>query len=236
VSGRALAISFFDPAREIYGTARAGATILFEGRHPVPHSDGPAISQEDGRWRADLAGVLQLELAPVAEPAGLGEELTAEVCRVRGRAGGREVDCLGTVAETHSPPRWEELDALRSLSALVDEGNAFLALARRPRGALGHGQEHVVARLLRDGRLLAVEDARISTVYDSDGRQRSAGLELWLPDQELPHRGSGIVIAGSSIDLEGLRVHTAVFRWRLDGREAIGAYELMARSEPPAAA
>jgi hypothetical protein len=27
-----------------------------------------------------------------------------------------------------------------------------------------------------------------------------------------------------------------VFRWRLDGREGIGAYELMLRSEPPAAA
>ena len=236
MSDRALAISFFDPAREIYGTARSGTTILFEGRHPVPHPDGPAVQQDAGRWRAELAGVLDLELAPVAEPAGLGDELTAEICHVSGRAGGRAVDCLGTVAETHSPPRWEELDALRSLSALVDEGNALLALSRRPRGALGHGEEHVIAQLLRDGRLTAVEETRISTVYDSGGRQRSAGLELWLPDEELPHRGSGIVIAGSSIDLEGLRVHTAVFRWRLDGREGVGAYELMVRKEPPAAA
>jgi hypothetical protein len=236
VSARALAISFFDPARDIYGTARSGATILFEGRRPVAHSDGPAIEQEAGRWRAELAGVLELDLAPVAEPAGLGDEVSAEICRVSGRAAGRTVDCLGTIAETHSPPRWEELDALRSLSALVDEGNAFLALSRRPRGALGHGDEHAVGRLLRDGRLVTVEETRISTVYDSGGRQRSAGLELWLPDEELPHRGSGIVIAGSSIELEGLRVHTAVFRWRLDGREGIGAYELMVRSEPPAAA
>jgi hypothetical protein len=236
VSARALAISFFDPAREIYGTARSGATILFEGRRPTPHADGPAIEQQAGRWRAELAGVLELDLAPIAEPAGLGDELTAEICRVSGRAGGRAVDCLGTVAETHSPPRWDELDALRSLSALVDEGNAFLALSRRPRGAMGHGQEAVIARLLRDGRLMDVEEARISTVYDSGGRQRSAGLELWLPDEEFPHRGSGIVVAGSSLDLEGLRVHTAVFRWRLDGREGIGAYELMVRTEPPAAA
>jgi hypothetical protein len=94
----------------------------------------------------------------------------------------------------------------------------------------------VTARLLRDGRAAAVDEARISTVYDSGGRQRSAGLELWLPGEELPHRGSGMVIAGSSLDLEGLRVHTAVFRWRLDGRDGIGAYELMVRTEPPAAA
>ena len=81
-----------------------------------------------------------------------------------------------------------------------------------------------------------MEDARISTVYDSGGRQRSAGLELWLPGEEYPRRGSGLVIAGSSLDLDGLQVHAAVFRWRLDGREGIGAYELMLRPDPPAAA
>jgi hypothetical protein len=235
VTTGALAVSFFDPAREIYGTARSGMTVLFEGRRPVPHSAGPELEHTAGRWRAELAGVFELDLAPVTEPVDLGE-LTAEVCRVSGRVGGRRVDCLGTVGETRTPPSWEELDALRTITALVDEGNAFLGLSRRPRGAVGHGEEQVIAHLLREGRVFTVEDARISTVYDSGGRQRSAGLELWLPGEELPHRGSGIVVAGSSLDLEGLRVHTAVFRWRLDGREGIGAYELMARAEPPAAA
>jgi hypothetical protein len=235
VSDGPLALSFFDPARDIYGTARSGATILFEGRRAVPHAAGPAMEETAGRWRAEVAGVLELEFAPVAEPADLGE-LTAQVCRVSGRAAGRAIDCLGTVAETHSPPRWEELDALRSISTLVDEGNAFIALSRRPRHAAGHGQESVVAQLLRDGRAVGVKETRISTVYDSGGRQRSAGLELWLRGEELPHRGSGTVLAGSSLDLEGLRVHTAVFRWRLDGREGIGAYDVMVRAEPPAAA
>ena len=235
MSSGALALSFFDPAREIYGTARSGATLLFEGRRPVPHSTGPAMEHTPQGWRAELPGVLELDLARVTQGVDLGD-LTADVCRVSGRVGGRRVDCLGTVGETHTPPRWEELDAVRSISALVDEGNAFLALSRRPRGAIGHGEERVVAQLLSDGRLFEVEDARVSTVYDSGGRQRSAGLELWLRGEELPHRGSGIVVAGSSLDLEGLRVHTAVFRWRLDGREGIGAYEVMVRAEPPAAA
>jgi hypothetical protein len=235
VSVGAIALSFFDPAREIYGTARSGATILFEGRRPVPHSAGPAMEHTSGRWRAELAGVLELDLAPVTRSMDL-DDLTVEVCRVSGRVAGRQVDCLGTVGETRSPPRWEELDALRSISTLVDEGNAFLALSRRPRGAIGHGEERIVAQLVRDGQLVAVDEARISTVYDSGGRQRSAGLELWVPGEELPHRGSGIVVAGSSIDLEGLRVHTAIFRWRLDGREAIGSYELVVRAEPPVAA
>src|ERR687889_846095 len=74
VSAPALALSFFDPAREIYGTARSGTTIIFEGRRPVPHADGPALEQIGERWRAELAGVLELDLAPgadAAEPGGL---------------------------------------------------------------------------------------------------------------------------------------------------------------------
>jgi hypothetical protein len=101
---------------------------------------------------------------------------------------------------------------------------------------VGHGDEVVTARLVEDDAVLEVEDARISTVYDGGGRQRSAGLELWVPGEDYPRRGSGQVIAGSSLDLDGLQVHVAVFRWRLDGREGIGAYELMSRAEPPEAA
>jgi hypothetical protein len=235
VSASALAFSFFDSARDIHGTARAGATILFERRTPTALPEGPSLERQGERWRAELPGRLALELDPVSEEAELGG-VGVRVCRVRGEAGGLRVDCLGTLAETHTAPRWDELDALRTISALVDEQTALLALARRPQGALGHGDEMIEARLLREGRLLAVEEARISTVYDAGGRQRSAGLELWVPGEEFPHRGSGMVIAGTSLDLNGLQVHAAVFRWRLDGREGIGGYELMGRPHPPVAA
>lgn len=235
MSAPALALSFFDATHDIHGTARSGATILFEGRKPEALPEGPAIEQSGEGWRAELPGKLELELEPVAVEADLGD-VRARVVRVRGEAAGRRVDGLGTLAETRVPPRWEELDALRSISALVDERHALLALARRPRDAVGHGHEEVTARLIEDDAVLAVENARISTVYDSGGRQRSAGLELWVPGEDYPRRGSGQVIAGSSLDLDGLQVHAAVFRWRLDGREGIGAYELMLRNEPPAAA
>ena len=119
---------------------------------------------------------------------------------------------------------------------LAAEDHALLALARRPRGAEGHGQELVTAKLLSEGELLTVEDARISTVYDGDGRQRSAGLELWLPGEDFPRRGSGSVVAGTSLELEGLQVHAAVFAWKLEGLDAIGSYELMVRSQSPVAA
>ena len=58
MSAPALALAFFDQAREIYGTARSGTTIIFEGRHPVPHPEGPALEPIGDGWRAELAGVL----------------------------------------------------------------------------------------------------------------------------------------------------------------------------------
>ena len=70
----------------------------------------------------------------MSPPADLGG-VRAHVARVRGEAAARRVDGLGTVSETAVPPRWEELDAIRGISALVDEQHALVALARRPRGA-----------------------------------------------------------------------------------------------------
>ena len=235
MSAPALALSFFDTAHEIYGTARAGATILFEGRRTRALGGASIEPAGDGGWHAELEGELALDAEVASDRADLGG-VSARLVHVRGEAAGRRVDCLGTLAETETAPRWDELDALRTVSAIVDDGHALLALARRPRGALGHGEERVGAVLIDDGRFLEVDEARLSTVYDGDGRQRSAGLELWLRGEEFPRRGSGVAVAGSSLQLEEVEVHAAVFRWRLDGRDGIGGYELMARREPPTAA
>ena len=235
VSAPALAVAFYDHARELYGSARSGATVLFEGRRPSVLPEGPEVEAVAGGWSVRLSDRVSLEFERLAPEADL-DGVSATVCRVHGEVAGKRVDGLGTVAETHSLPAWDELDSLRTVSALADEEHALVALARRPRGAAGHDEESVTARLLDDGRLLDVETARISTVYDGGGRQRSAGLELWIPGEEYPRRGSGLVLAGSSLDLDGIQVHAAIFRWRLDGRDATGAYELMVRTDPPAAA
>jgi hypothetical protein len=230
-----LSVSFFDPAHQIYGTARAGATLLFEGTTPAALAEGPSIERQGERLRASLPERFSLDLEPVSEEVDLAG-VAVRVCKVHGHAAGKEIDCLGTTAETRTPPAWDELDAIRSISLLVDAENALLAVARRPRAALGHGDELVSAALLQAGELMSIEEARISTVYDQDGRQRSAGLELWLPGEDFPRRGSGKVVAGSSLELEGLLVHAAVFQWRLEEREGIGAYEVMVRNGTPTAA
>jgi hypothetical protein len=154
---------------------------------------------------------------------------------VAGTAAGRAVEGLGTLTETRAPPSWDELDALRSVSALFEPDRAVLAVARRPRGALGHGDELVTAHIIAAGEVVGVEDARLSTVYDGEGRQRSASVELWLPGQDFPRRAAGAVRASASLALDGLRVNAAVFSWTMEGREGVGAYDLVVRDEPEAA-
>lgn len=235
MSEPALSLHFFDPQHGLSGSARSGATLLFEGSSSSVLPEGPTVTRDGGGWRAELENAFELTFEPIAETADL-DVLSADFCAVAGQVGGRRVSCFGTVAETRSTPSWDELDSVRSIAALFDRDNAFLAVGRRPRGATGHDREETAAWLLHDGRVLPVEDARISTVYDGEGRQRSASLELWVPGEDYPLRGSGTVVAGSSLALEGVDVHAAVFRWRMEDREGMGAYEVMARAMEPQAA
>lgn len=231
----ALALAFFDPARRRHGTLRAGVTLLFEDRTPSALATGFEVSEQGEGYRAVLEDRLDLVFTPLSDPVTLAGERWS-VCRVEGHVDGTPLDCLGTVSDTRTPPAWAELDATRAVSAVFDPEHAVLAVARRPRGALGHGQELVSAALLAGGELVAVEEARLSTVYDGDGRQRTIGLELWPPGEDLPRRASGEVLAGTTLDLPGLQVNAAVFGWRMEGREGVGAYDVTIRAESPAAA
>jgi len=234
VSDPAVSIAFFDPGHGLHGTARSGATLLFEGAESTLMAEGPSVERTNGGWQAELEGSLSLRLEAVTAPASL-DGVTVHLCEVSGTVGTKKVHCFGTLGETETAPSWDELDALRSLSAIFDRDHALLAMARRPRGAPGHGQEQVAAWLLHGGAPLPVGDARISTVYDGEGRQRSAGLELWIAEEDFPRRLSGTVTGGSSLQLEGADVHAAIFRWRMEDREGAGAYELWVRREREAA-
>jgi hypothetical protein len=234
VSEPAVALAFFDPAHGLHGSVRSGVTLLFEHGRPQALPEGSEVKRKGDHYRAALGNRFELDFKPVSGPLDL-DGASARLCRVRGSVGGTKVECLGTVTETVTAPVWEELDALRALSALFDGEHAVVALARRPRGALGHGDERVIAWVLSGGEANQVENARISTVYDGEGRQRTAGLELWLPGEDFPRRASGTAVAGTTLALDGLRVNAAVFSWQMEGRSGAGAYELTVRDEPEAA-
>ena len=235
MSEPALSLAFFDGERELHGTVRSGVAVLFERDHSRALADAPEIERDGESWRVVCGESLELTFSPCSPTVDLGGT-SAGLCRVSGRAEGGAIDCLGTASVTDTPPSWDELDALRTISAVFDHEHALLAAARRPRGSMGHGQELVVAHLLGPEGPQAVEDARVSTVYDGDGRQRTVGLELWLPGEDFPRRASGRVKAGLSLTLEGLRVNAAIFDWRMDGREGLGSYEVTLRDQPAEAA
>jgi hypothetical protein len=231
----ALALAFFDPERDIHGVARSGFTVLFREGKAGSLPEGARLTAEQGGWTAFIEGRIDLFLQPLGHVADLGPA-RSHICRASGTVDAAAIEGLGVVTETATPPRWDELDAVRNVVALFGPDEALLALARRPRGVPGHGDELVTGQVVSEGKVLAVEDARLSTVYDGDARPRTAGFEMWLPGEEFPRRAFGTAVAGVSLALEGVEAHVAVFSWRMGGVEGVGLYELTVRAPAPVAA
>jgi hypothetical protein len=175
---------------------------------------------------------------PVARAGGMaGYE---QPLRVRGNARVGEariaVDCLGQRGHSWGAPDWERIELARSVSAWLGDDLAVSLTAIRPAGKHEHADEALVAAILERGedgepRALDVADPRLSTTYDSEGRQRHAGLELWVDEDGFPRRAAGELACGTSLDLGALRLDCAFFRWRMEGRQGIGRYDVLRRRD-----
>jgi len=179
-------------------------------------------------------------LSPPAEIAGEdplpqagGMAGYEQLCGVTGvvRAGGKpvEVRCLGQRGHGWGEPDWERIELARTISAWPGAGPGVALSSVRPRGS-AHAEEPIWAALLDDAGTARVDDPRLSTTYDADGRQRRAGLELWVHGEEYPLRGSGEVLCGSTLDLGALRLDCAFFRWRIEGETGVGRYDVLRRA------
>ena len=118
------------------------------------------------------------------------------------------------------------------VGAWTDAACAALT-AVRPAGASNHAEESVWAALLgARGRRWPIEDGRLSTTYDGEGRMRRAGLELWPADDggagpaARPARCSAAPRSTSG----ALRLDCAFFRWHLEGRTGVGRYDILRRA------
>ena len=212
-----------------------------------------AVIEPLRRWRLQFAGdqaSLDLELEaigaiaelPADHPAARAGGMTGyeQAVRVRGLAtvGERRLDVRGLGQRGHSwgEPDWERIQVARTVSAWLGEELAVSAVAIRPRKGKAHADELVAATLLQaegdEPTASLVEDPRISTTYDGEGRQRHAGLELWVgKDDALPWQLAGEAICGTSLDLGRLRLDCAFFRWRGRGREGVGRYDVVRRAD-----
>ena len=102
--------------------------------------------------------------------------------------------------------------------------------------AIRYANDPIKLRLILDRTLICeVSDAsstsphiRRAATTDEGGRQIRAGLELWVgKDDDYPFRGTGEVVAGSTLELGALRLDVAFFRWHVDGRTGTGHYDVI---------
>jgi hypothetical protein len=249
---------FFGLARAGVASGKGSALgVLFAGREPVGLvAEGGADVGADASWdelalpeltvrtlepherwqvvfEADPG--VELEFEALSPPAELGElggmEGHERVCRVRGAAAGRPVDCLGQRGRSWGTADWSRIALTRSLGAWLEDGPSLVLSAVRPDGAASHADEERRAALLDADGAQPINEARVSTTYDAEGHQRRAGLELYVSEEdEYAHRGAGQVLCGSSVELGQLRLDCAFFAWQLDGREGVGRYDVLRRA------
>jgi hypothetical protein len=202
-------------------------------------------------WRLQYAGDdasfdLELEaLGPVAElapdnPVARAGGMAGYEQPLRARGAARvgdariAVDGLGQRGHSWGAPDWKRMELARSVSAWLGDDLAVSLTAIRPASKGDHGAEALAASIIErdedgDTHVVDVADPRLSTTYDGEGHQRHAGLELWIDEDGFPRRAAGEIACGTSLDLGALRLDCAFFRWRMEGREGVGRYDVLRR-------
>ncbi|HXE44219.1 MAG TPA: hypothetical protein VN635_03380 [Conexibacter sp.] len=204
----------------VYDGDDGGFELRFEALSaPAELGDGDAL----GGSVADLHGYEQL-------------------CRVTGTARRGEqrlrVDCLGQRGHQWGAPDWKRIELARTVSAWFAGGHGVALASVRPADAPGHGSEAASACVLDGEAVTAIAEPLLSTTLDRDGRQRRASLELWEQPEDrergrwVAHRAAGEAVCGTTLDLGRLRLDCAFFRWRMQGREGVGRYDVLRRAEP----
>ena len=238
-AGSALAVAF-DGREPVAALARGGVALDGDADFAALDVAGLRATVEEPlrRWRLSWDEGFELEfeaLGPPAtlaadEPAALagGMEGYEQLCRVRGTARGARVECLGQRGHAWGEPDWDRIALTRSVGAWLEDDTGFALTGVRAAPAADHAAEATWAALLDADGPRRVEDARLSTTYDGDGRQRRAGLELSLggEDQFLA-RAAGEVVCGSTLELGQLRLDCAFLRWHMHGRTGVGRYDVV---------
>ena len=231
-----------DNASGAWGGATA-AGVETEVAEPL-RSWSVLFGSEDGRHGFDLelsAASPAASLPDDSAAARLGgmsgyEQLVTVTETVTVNGSDRPFEGMGQRGHSWGRPDWTRLSRARTLGVWLDDGSGVTLTAIRPSGQAGLHDEAVHASLFAglEHQPLTVHDPRISTTYDSGGRQKNAGLELWATgdDEEEPIRLSGEVACGTTLDLGQLRLDCAFFKWTDGIRSGVGRYDLMAQQTP----
>ena len=178
-------------------TTPAGTSIALGGLRDDGRRAAARVDGRDGRRAPRLRPALRgarparrvAATTPVARPAGWPATSSCAASPARcAPAGARARSAASASAGTAGASRTGAgIEAARTIAAWPEAGSGVALSARAARRARAHADEPVWAALLDDGgHASRVDDPRLSTTYDADGRQRRAGLELWVDDDELP--------------------------------------------------
>jgi hypothetical protein len=256
--GDALTIAFADLRQQLAGVARLGvsehgasgllllfhrgdtAAVSADGAVALPEAPqawddvsaaGIDVTETTLHWAGD-DGALDLRLEPAGPPAEVSGG-TEQPLRITGTAtvGGARLTFDGRGQRTRSSfaPDWERTELARTLQVWLADGRTVTVTALRERGR-AHGEERLEAVIVDGEAVTPVPDPRLSTTYDGEGRQRHAGLELWLSDDGPVHRLAGEAVAGTTLDLGRLKLDTAFFAWRSAGALDAGRYDVLRRA------
>jgi hypothetical protein len=122
---------------------------------------------------------------------------------------------------------WDEIEAVRVVSARIDDGRLLAIAAVRPAGAEGHGEE-VTAGAIGDGESFEqLHEALLSTEYGPDGRPRRIGLELYPAEDSIPIRVAGEAQAIETADNGAVSRLTAALRLRAGGAAGAGSLDVL---------
>ncbi|HLM49264.1 MAG TPA: hypothetical protein VK279_01855 [Solirubrobacteraceae bacterium] len=209
------------------GVEVAGVRVALEA--PLERSSA-AFAGEDAGFELALEAVSPpVEIAPA-----LGLEGYEQLARVTGHAtiGGarRRIDGLGQRSHAWGVADWERMALVRNVEAWLAPDDALGLFAVRPAGAESHDAEELSAYVIDPEGVHRPAEARLSTTYDEEGRQLRGGVELW-GEEDLTHRLAGEAMCGSTLDLGRVRWDCAFFRWRMEGREGFGRYDVLRRAD-----
>jgi hypothetical protein len=180
--------------------------------------------------------------SPAARVGGVQgyEQLCGVEAEVTAGGETRSLRCLGQREHSWGAPRWDDIARAATVSAWLAPDRAIALRTVRPAGAEGHEDEAVSAVLVdadpadpdAGPQAHAVAEPRLSTTYDGEGHQRRAGLELWVGEEDqLPRRAGGRALCGTTLELGRLRLDSAFFAWRMEGRAGVGRYDVLRRAD-----
>jgi hypothetical protein len=196
------------------------------------------------RWSLEAGGAessMRLEARASTPARSLADEIAQavgieryeQVCEVEGEVTTGErtqtVHCRGRRVHAWGNPDPESSSRWRSLFAVTAAGRAISAAAALPPTSPGHDRELRYARWLDADDAPPFEEVRVSTVYDINGSPTKAGLELWMPGDELPRRLGGAAVCGTRIERDDQVIALSFFRWSIDDEPAYGSYEIIER-------